>query len=563
MRFEEVVGQNHVTQTLRNAVSSNRLAHAYIFSGPRGVGKTSTARILAKVMNCDNPVDLNPDNVCEMCKDITEGRSLDVIEIDGASNRGVEEIRNLRESVRYGPARGTYKVYVIDEVHMLTKEAFNALLKTLEEPPKHVLFIFATTEVHKVPPTILSRCQRFDFRRIPLEDITSNLRKVADAEHAQISDDTLLLIGKRADGSLRDAQGIFDQVFSFCGATISYEQVLQVLNAVDQEMFFRVTDLIKEKNSKGGLQLVEEILSKGYDIREFLRGLAEHLRNLLITRTDSDTKLVEASEVHRKRYREEAKHFTESDILRLIRLVMETENALRWSAQPRFKLETCLVQMVQLDSTIQIEQLLEKLEELKKKLDGSIVDVVGTVKASAPMKAVTVEEAGKSVFPKTPGDHRGLGETAARVKVDEFFSQSLNLSTTGTAAATGLSIEDFHTSWKKFVDEVKRQKISVWSVLSQARVLGVQDDAIQLGCLDEFHLSSLQHHREFLTGVAQKVYGNKRVRFETSISADLSPGGIREAQRVEVIESPAAAHPVIRALMRELGAEPLALRGKT
>ncbi|MFQ5797248.1 MAG: DNA polymerase III subunit gamma/tau [Bacteroidota bacterium] len=555
MRFDDVVAQNHVTTTLRNAISSNRLAHAYIFSGPRGIGKTTVARILAKVINCENPQDLNPDNACEICREITEGRSLDVIEIDGASNRGVEEIRNLRESVRYAPARGKYKVYVIDEVHMLTKEAFNALLKTLEEPPRHVLFIFATTEVHKVPATILSRCQRFDFRRIPIQETTTNLRKVADEEHVQISNDALLLIAKKADGSLRDAQGIFDQVFSFCGDNISYQQVLQVLNAVDQEMFFRVTDLTKEKNSKGGLQLVEEILSRGYDIREFLTGLAEHLRNLLIIRTASDAKLVEASESHRRRYEEEAKHFTESDILRFIRLVMETESAIRWSPQPRFKLEMCLVQMIQLDSTVQIDQLLQKLEELKKKLDGSVVDVLGRVKASAPAKAIPVEVMRKSVSPES-SHHRRQPAATIEAGTGQPSSESLGSSTGETPTSSALSIEEFQMRWKAFVEEVKRQKIGIGSVLTQVRVLGIHDGAIQLGCPDEFHLGSLKRHREFLTTVAQRVYRTNRLLFEPLIRGENSPNGDQDAHRGG-IETPVAGHPVIRALMRELGAEPL------
>lgn len=563
MRFEDVVGQSHVTTTLRNAITSNRLAHAYIFSGPRGIGKTTTARILAKVINCDNPKGLNPDNTCDMCREITEGRSLDVIEIDGASNRGVEEIRNLRESVRYIPAKGKYKVYVIDEVHMLTKEAFNALLKTLEEPPTHVLFIFATTEVHKVPGTILSRCQRFDFRRISIQEIIANLRMVASEERVQISDEALLLIAKKADGSLRDAQGIFDQVFSFCGDNISYEQVLQVLNAVDQEIFFHVTDLIKEKDSKGGLQLIEEIISKGYDIREFLAGLAEHLRNFLIVRTTSDTKLVEASDLHRRRYEEDAKTFSESDILRLIRLVMETENAIRWSPQPRFKLETCLVQMIQLDSTVQIDQLLEKLEELKKKVDGTVVDVVGTVKASAPTKAIPAEMMRKSASPELSPVHRQAVEGGTfKVVPEEPAPSEGDPSTGATPSTAGFSIEEFRTRWETFVDEVKRQKISVGSVLSQVRVLGVQDGAIRLGCLDEFHLSSLKRHGEFLTTVAQQVYGMKRLRLEPSIGGESGANGGRNVRQTAPGGS-GAGHPVIEALMRELGAEPLDGTGRT
>src|SRR5512143_548049 len=216
MVFEDIVGQEHVATTLRNAIATNRLAHAYIFSGPRGVGKTTAARILAKAVNCLHPDNQNPDNTCELCSEITENRSVNVFEIDGASNRGVEEIRNLREAVRYGPPKGKYKIYIIDEVHMLTREAFNALLKTLEEPPSYVIFIFATTEVHKVPLTILSRCQRFDFRRIAVDEIATNLRAISKEEGVAIDEEALMVIAKKADGALRDAQSIFDQIRSFC-----------------------------------------------------------------------------------------------------------------------------------------------------------------------------------------------------------------------------------------------------------------------------------------------------------------------------------------------------------
>ncbi|MDI6765504.1 MAG: DNA polymerase III subunit gamma/tau, partial [Bacteroidota bacterium] len=293
MVFEDIIGQSHITITLRNAIATNRLSHAYIFSGPRGVGKTTTARILAKAINCVNPNNLNPDNECDLCKEITEGRSVNVFEIDGASNRGVDEIRNLREAVRYGPAKGKYKVYIIDEVHMLTKEAFNALLKTLEEPPAYVMFIFATTEIHKVPLTILSRCQRFDFRRISINEITSRLRFIAKEDHVTIDDEALFIIAKRADGSMRDAQSIFDQVISFCGEDIKSQQILSMLNIVDQDIYFRVTEIIKSKDVQAGLLIVDEIINRGFDLREFLGGLMEHLRNMLIACTTKATTLIE------------------------------------------------------------------------------------------------------------------------------------------------------------------------------------------------------------------------------------------------------------------------------
>jgi len=236
--FDEIIGQEHTCRTLKNAIKSGRVSHAYLFTGSRGIGKTSTARILAKALNCQNPTNYNPCNRCQNCIEITEGRSLDVSEIDGASNRGIDQIRDLRENVKYPPANSRYRIFIIDEVHMLTKEAFNALLKTLEEPPPHVVFIFATTEPMKVPPTILSRCQRFDFHRIPVLKIVEQLKKIANSEKVNVSDDILLLIAKKADGSLRDAESLFDQVVAFSEESPKIDEVQKLLGIIDSSYFF-------------------------------------------------------------------------------------------------------------------------------------------------------------------------------------------------------------------------------------------------------------------------------------------------------------------------------------
>ncbi|MDY0083491.1 MAG: DNA polymerase III subunit gamma/tau, partial [Ignavibacteriaceae bacterium] len=268
-KFEDVVGQEHITATLKNALKSNRIAHAYIFTGPRGVGKTTTARILAKALNCENSKDFEPCNECEMCKAINESQTLDIIEIDGASNRGIDEIRTLRESVKYPPTRGKYKVYIIDEVHMLTKESFNAFLKTLEEPPAHTIFIFATTDIHKVPLTIISRCQRFDFRRIQLDTIKKTLSNIAKQEKISIDDKTLTLISKKADGALRDAQSLFDQVVSFCGDNIDAETVSKMLNLIDEDLFFNISDAVLDKNYNIVFETTDKIYQNGWDFIDF------------------------------------------------------------------------------------------------------------------------------------------------------------------------------------------------------------------------------------------------------------------------------------------------------
>ena len=594
--FEEVVGQAHVTSTLCNAIASHRLAHAYIFSGARGTGKTTTARILAKAINCFSPKGTNPDNECEICKEITAGRSLDVIEIDGASNRGVEEIRNLRESVRYTPTRGKYKVYIIDEVHMLTKEAFNALLKTLEEPPEHVIFIFATTEVHKIPMTILSRCQRFDFRRISIDEITGNLRGIAREEGMTIDEEALMIIAKKADGSLRDGQSIFDQIRSFCGNQIAAADVLKVLNVVDQELYFRTTDLIRTQDVRGGIQLVDDIVKRGYDLREFLGGLAEHLRNLLVVLTTETTELVEASEPYRKRYQEEVKHFQQNDVLRLIRLVNELEQAIRWSAQPRFKLEAGLLQMIKLERSVQIDSLLNEIGILKRKLsagdshseesvagprvvqsgEAAEVKVVGQVSAGKLRSASASTSVSSGDAPKLFATQSTKVSGAREMPVREAtIAEDATLSAIPEVAACfqpmrTITAEEAYAQWQQWVGEVRKTKIGIGTILGESRILDVMDGALRIACPDDYHCSSLRRHKDFLVDSFEKVTGLK-LRIEPVLRA--TPAGASEV-RVPATESGPTTtpstplpqkrgngsgdeHPVILALRRELGAEPV------
>ena len=516
MIFEDVVGQSHVTTTLRNALQTGRLAHAYLFSGPRGCGKTTTARLLAKAVNCVRPRDFNPDNECENCREITEGRSFDVLEIDGASNRGVEEIRNLRESVRYGPSKGTRRVYIIDEVHMLTKEAFNALLKTLEEPPAHVLFIFATTEVHKVPATILSRCQRFDFRRIATGEIAANLSSIAEAEQVTIDREALHLIARRGEGSLRDAQSLFDQVVSLCGTTVTYAQILEALHIVDQEVYFRVTDLIRARSARGGLDLVDELLARGYDIREFLLGLIEHMRNLLVVKATGSTSLIETSDTFRQRYAAESEAFTIADLLRYQRFLAGTEAAVRWSSQPRFRLEADMVQLIQLQQAPQVAEVLAGLDELKKKLDEP-------PSPSSPAAAARgVKRISSTVAPSPP------------------------------PVPPPVSLAELSGRWTEFLQEVRTQRISLWSVMEATHPLEMQGSSVRVACQSDFQVTSLARHREVLSGIFQKVFGTG-VTLEGVLVGEATgaptPGTTPPRQEEE--------HPIIAALKRELGAEPV------
>src|SRR3990167_1026148 len=265
--FEKVVGQEHVTTTLRNAIIEKRIAHAYLFSGPRGVGKTTVARIFAKALNCSHGPTPSPCNECQSCKEITTNISVDVIEIDGASNTSVDNVREIRENIKYLPSRGRYRIYIIDEVHMLSNPAFNALLKTLEEPPSHAIFIFATTESHKIPDTVLSRCQRFDFKRISLKEIQDHIKFVAKTEGVNIADKAIYLIAREVDGSLRDAHSLLDQVIAFAGSDIKESDVVDALGLLDRTLLFQLSEAIIDKNGKGCLKLVEKVYNFGYDLK--------------------------------------------------------------------------------------------------------------------------------------------------------------------------------------------------------------------------------------------------------------------------------------------------------
>ena len=345
--FDEVVGQEHVTQTLRNALRDNRVAHAYLFSGPRGTGKTSTARILAKALNCTGPAENRPCDVCPTCVAISEGRMLDLIEIDAASNNGVDDIRELRDKVGFRPSEGSYKIYIIDEVHMLSTNAFNALLKTLEEPPPHARFILATTEPHKIPATVHSRCQRFDFRRIPVAEISGHLRHIANEENVQAEDAALTAIARSAQGCMRDAISLLDQMTSYGAEAVSLEQVHQVLGSVASESVSGFVDALADQNVTAGLQTVHSLLLAGASLQEFTTQVVEHLRGVMLVQMTGDSGLLDdRSPETVKRMEVQARKLTQPQTLYAVKRFGEAIGELKGGYQPQLPLELALIEVV-------------------------------------------------------------------------------------------------------------------------------------------------------------------------------------------------------------------------
>jgi len=373
--FDEIVGQEHVCATLKNGIASGKIAHAYLFSGPRGIGKTTTARILAKALNCKEGPTPEPCNKCTSCVEITRGSSLDVLEIDGASNRGIDEIRALRENVKFAPVSSRYKIYIIDEAHQITHDAFNALLKTLEEPPRHIIFMLATTQPEKIPATILSRCQRFAFKLIPQKKIFDRLNYIAEKEKLRIEKEVLNLIAARGEGSLRDAQSLLDQVISYAGEKeISLEETNFVLGVLPFERLVEFSDLIAEQKAREILSLIDEIAESGYNLHQFIKDLRQHFRNMLILRVmGKDSKFLELPEKHREILMEKGQQFTEENLVRIIDLLSRTYESMKWSEQPRLVIEVDMFRLCQ--PYVPIGEVIDRIGKLEESLKEEEIEI--------------------------------------------------------------------------------------------------------------------------------------------------------------------------------------------
>lgn len=474
--FDEIIGQEHITTTLKNAISMGRLHHAYLFAGPRGIGKTSTARIFSKALNCEKGLSMKPCNTCSTCKEITAGSSMDVIEIDGASNRGIDEIRNLRETVKFSPSKGQFKIYIIDEVHMLTTEAFNALLKTLEEPPMHVKFIFATTEPHKVLPTILSRCQRFDFRRIQTKDIVAKLLQVSKEEALDIEEDAFLYIAKASDGSMRDAESILDQIASFGKGKVYLKDVIESLGMIDQEILFRSADLIINKDTKALIHLIDEILNSGKDAKQFLLELLGHFRNVMILKSGivSD-EIINLPKDAIEKAKKQADSLTEGDIFYIISVISNGLKMIKQLLPERIVLEVSMIKLSSMNSIASIEEILSRL------------------KSQSPGVSETP-------LPKVSQPVVHAAETKPASNEQRFFkkilepSKPLHLEQNNSAPPkSSIDIARVKDAWPILVKAIAVKKISISSYLAEGEPDSVKGDTVIIGFPKEFNF-----HREVL-----------------------------------------------------------------
>jgi len=506
-KFEDVLGQEHITTTLKNAIKTGRIAHAFLFTGPRGIGKTTTARILAKVLNCENPIDSEPCNNCSMCKAINDNKTMDIIEIDGASNRGIDEIRTLRESVKYPPTSGKYKVYIIDEVHMLTKESFNAFLKTLEEPPAHTIFIFATTDIHKVPLTIISRCQRFDFRRIQLEIIKKQLKKIADEEKILIDDKTLTLISKKADGALRDAQSLFDQVVSFCGNNIDPETVSKMLNLIDDELFFELSDAILNKDFPVVFDTTDKIYQNGWDFIDFIDGLLEHFRNILSVILTRRTDLIETAEIYRAKYSDYVQSFSKGDLLRILNYLSKLQQELRYSSNQKLKIEIALTNLIGLEKSSTLSEIISGVE--LGNLDLKIEDKPLSIKDNSQIKY-------RSKANSIDNKKEIKANNSKKPKIISNSFQGL----TNAPLTDELNFDTITQKWKDFIADICNEKSFLLTPLfNGSRPILFDGVNLHISTSDENTNSSLSLHKDYIDKKSKNFFGKKiNIKFETSDS---------------------------------------------
>ena len=476
--FREVIGQQHITTTLKNSISLERVAHSFLFSGPRGVGKTTTARILAKSLNCQKVTQGEPCNTCDSCRDITGGHCVDVLEIDGASNNSVDDIRDLRDKIRYLPTVSQYKIYIIDEVHMLSTAAFNALLKTLEEPPPHAVFIFATTEPHKIPATIVSRCQRYDFKRVSINEIVETLQNLVNNEKRCISSQVLRLIAQSADGSLRDAQSILEQIISSSEGQIEYDDVRFLLGVVKENQIYSIWQSIFEQKPGEIFSGIAKIIDRGYDLYHFSEQLLYHLRNLIVYKSCKDHEsLLDISQEEKKILQNQGEGVSPEDLQQYFSLLSQCMDQMKGSSHAQVILEMTLVQLAQMRSVITLSAILQRLSELEKFIQE---------------KQPILSEAPNPKYSETPNPthstHPEAPIPAQPPKQPCLENQSSSESTPAdpsfdklaSAPATMDSTSSLSQNWGKVLQEIKKEKKTLLPILQKATFTLKEDTTIAL-----------------------------------------------------------------------------------
>lgn len=481
--FDELLGQKHITTTLKNQVLNGNIGHAYLFSGTRGTGKTSAAKIFSRAVNCLNPKDGNPCNECDSCKGILDESIMDVIEMDAASNNSVDDVRDLKEKVIYPPAKTKYKVYIIDEVHMLSKGAFNALLKTLEEPPKHLIFILATTEPERLPQTILSRCQRFDFKRITTRDIAQNMRSIASELNIEIDDSALRLIARNSDGAMRDALSLLDQCFSFNGDKITYEDATNILGIANKDLINNMVLDIKEKNLEKVLLAIDEIIQNGKDINQFIKDLINYFRDLMIVKTSSNpSEILETESV--ESLREICNNMNLEYILKALNILTNAESQGKWSTQPRIILEMAAVKLVNLEDEISLEERVRRLEqgirpiEEPKEIRREVVRPTENITRS-------VENIAR------PTENKEQEVTKEDTIVEEIQKSSIDGYT--------LTLDRISEEWQKVLQNIKAKKINIYALILEGELLSYENNLLTIGYKEGYGF-----HREAINSPQNK-----------------------------------------------------------
>ena len=483
--FEDIIGQKHITQTLMNAISLNRISHAYIFSGPRGVGKTTTARILAKSLNCEKGSTPHPCNKCERCIRITDGYSMDVIEIDGASNNGVDSIRELRNKVNFAPAEGKYKIYIIDEVHMLSQGAFNALLKTLEEPPSHVIFIFATTDPHKIPSTILSRCQWFNFRRISLADIITKLKMIAKDEGLNINDKTLNMIARSSTGSMRDAESALDQIIAYCGKDITSQSVSEVLGIIEEEVFFEFIEAIIKNNTLKGIEIINRTSDLGGDASQFIKNLMEYVHNLSLAKV-CQKEILNLQGIFiedRERLLKQSKIIKLEKLFNIVDYLAEAERKMRYIRHPWILLEMLVIKFTAAESY--------SLKEVKEEKDEYFLDFSTKEDVSISGK-------------KNTGTRE---EVPPKKRIQDKIKSNEGPSTKAKESPINLELTQ---AWPMILDRIKKTKMAVYSFIIANNLLTIENDKLIIGFNKEYTF-----HKESLEKQNNKILLQELIKEET------------------------------------------------